>query len=129
GLPLADDAEAFQAPFRKAGIPVESVFYFGESVLLPEYRGSGVGHRFFDEREAHAGGFADHALTAFAAVQRAADDPRRPPGHRDNDPFWRKRGYQPRPDLCMRLAWRELGGSDEIEHELMFWLRPLPLRA
>jgi len=129
GLPLADDAEAFQAPFRAAEIPVEGVFYFGESVLLPEYRGRGIGHRFFDEREAHAASFPDYSYTAFAAVQREADDPRRPPGHRDNDAFWRKRGYAPRPDLCMRLPWRELGASDEIEHRLMFWLRPLPPRA
>jgi GNAT superfamily N-acetyltransferase len=125
GLPLADDAEAFQVPFRAAGIPVGSVFYFGESVLLSEYRGQGIGHRFFDQREAHAASFADYRLTAFAAVQREPDDPRRPPGHRDNDVLWRKRGYTPRPDLCMRLAWRERGSQHEIEHGLMYWLRAL----
>jgi GNAT superfamily N-acetyltransferase len=125
GLPLADDDDAFQAPFRAAGIAVDSVIYFGESVLLPEYRGQGLGHRFFDEREAHAAGFGDVDLTAFAAVDRAADDPRRPPGHRDNDTFWRKRGYARRPDLRMRLAWKELGEAAESEKTLTFWLRPL----
>lgn len=125
GLPLADDDDAFQAPFRAAGIPVESVFYFGESVLLPEYRGQGLGHRFFDEREAHAATFGDYALTAFAAVDRAPDDPRRPSGHRDNDSFWRKRGYLRRPDLRMRLAWKELGDAGESEKTLTFWLKPL----
>jgi len=54
GLPLSDDGEAFHQPFLERGIPLEEVFYFGESVLLREYRGQGIGHRFFDEREAHA---------------------------------------------------------------------------
>lgn len=125
GLPLVDDAAAFQAPFQAAGIPVESVFYFGESVLLPDYRGQGLGHRFFDEREAHAAGFGDYAMTAFAAVDRAPEDKRRPPGHRDNDAFWAKRGYVRRPDLRMRLAWKELGETEESEKTLTFWLRPL----
>ena len=125
GLPLGDDDAAFQAPFREAGIPVDSVFYFGESVLLPEYRGQGLGHRFFDEREAHAAGFGRYELTAFAAVDRAPNDPRRPPGQRDNVAFWIKRGYVRRPDLRMRLDWKELGEPEESGKTLTFWLRPL----
>ncbi|MFO4986988.1 hypothetical protein RCK87_24905, partial [Salmonella enterica subsp. enterica serovar 1,4,[5],12:i:-] len=39
GIPLADDDAAFHAPFRAAGIDVDAVFYFGESVLLPAWRG------------------------------------------------------------------------------------------
>lgn len=46
GLPLLDDSAAFHAPFRAAGIDPASVFYFGESVLLPDYRGQGIGHAF-----------------------------------------------------------------------------------
>ncbi len=46
GLPLLDDSGAFHAPFRAAGIDPASVFYFGESVLLPAYRGQGIGHAF-----------------------------------------------------------------------------------
>ena len=34
GLPLADDEAAFSEPFRAAGMAVDQVFYFGESVLL-----------------------------------------------------------------------------------------------
>jgi GNAT superfamily N-acetyltransferase len=122
GLPLADDQPAFSAPFRSAGVPVAQVFYFGESVLLPEYRGLGVGHAFFDRREAHAHALGRFRWTAFCAVDREADDPRRPPGHRDNDAFWRGRGYARQPGMSMRLDWNE-AGCGEVGHALTFWLR------
>jgi len=128
GIPLADDDAAFQAPFRAHGLDVDEVFYFGESVLLPAYRGRGVGHAFFDAREAHARALGRFRTTAFCAVDRDQDDPRRPAGHRDNDGFWSRRGYVRRPELRMRLAWEELDRG-EREHTLTFWTRPLEAGA
>ena len=125
GIPLRDDGAAFQQPFRERGLDVDAVFYFGESVLLPEYRGRGLGHRFFDQREAHARTLGRFAFTAFAAVDRAADDARRPPAYRGNEAFWIKRGYARQPGMTMRLAWKELGERTESEKPLTFWVRAL----
>lgn len=125
GLPLADDGEAFHRPFLESGIPLDEVFYFGESVLLRDYRGQGLGHRFFDEREAHARRLGGFRLTAFCAVERADDDPRRPAGYRPNDAFWRKRGYVRQEDMFCALEWKEPGDSGPSVHSLRFWLRPL----
>src|SRR5690606_1904568 len=122
GLPLLDDAEAFAAPLQQAGLPAAAVLYFGESVLLPAYRGLGVGHAFFDEREAHARRLGRFRFTAFCAVDRDPDDPRRPPGYRPNDAFWHGRGYARLPGLAVRLAWEEIGRG-EIEHALTFLSR------
>lgn len=124
GIPLAEDAPAFQHPFRERGIDVARVFYFGESVLLHAWRGRGIGHGFFDHRQAHARELGGFALTAFAAVDRAADDPRCPPGHRGNEPFWERRGYVRQPGMTMRLAWNERERG-QIDHALTFWTRPL----
>jgi GNAT superfamily N-acetyltransferase len=125
GIPLLDDQDAFQAPFREQGYKLEEVFYFGESVLLKAYRGQGLGHRFFDEREAHARRLGGFRLTAFCAVERASDDPRRPADYHPNDVFWNKRGYRRQDDLFCRLEWKELGDTAPSPHLLRFWLRPL----
>jgi len=122
GLPLADDAAAFSEPFRAAGIAPEQVFYFGESVLLPDWRGRGIGHAFFDAREAHARALGRFRRTAFCAVDRAGGDPRCPPDYRPNDVFWHKRGYARRPGMMMWLDWNE-AGIGQVKHPLTFWLR------
>lgn len=126
GLPLADDAPAFRAPFDAAGIDAARVFYFGESVLRPEYRGLGLGHAFFDHREAHARALGRFDITAFCAVDRAPDDPRRPAAHRDLHGFWRSRGYAQRPGMRMRLDWKDVGAEAECAHALTFWTRRWP---
>ncbi len=125
GIPLADDGEAFQRPFRERGIDVGTVFYFGESVLLPAYRGRGIGHRFFDEREAWARRLGRFETMAFAAVDRDADDPRKPIDHHGNEAFWSKRGYLRQPGLRMQLRWKEVGEVAESEKQLTFWTRQL----
>ncbi len=125
GIPLLDDQPAFREPFREKGYELDEVFYFGESVLLRDYRGQGIGHRFFDEREAHARRLGGFRLTAFCAVERAEDDPRRPADYRPNDAFWNKRGYRRQDDLFCRLEWKELGDTAPSPHLLRFWLRPL----
>lgn len=125
GVPLADETAALRQPFFARGIPAADVFYFGESVLLHDYRGQGVGHRFFDERERYARHLGRFAMTAFCAVERAADDPRRPADHRANDVFWSKRGYRRQDDLFCTIDWREPGQAAATPHRLRFWLRPL----
>lgn len=124
GVPLADEDAAFRAPFEAHGLDPARVFYCGESVLLPAYRGQGIGHAFFDRREAHARALGGFDCTAFCAVDRSDDDPRRPPGHRGNDAFWRRRGYARRDGMAMQLSWNE-PGRGEVAHTLTFWLRAL----
>ena len=128
GMPLADEAPAFQHAFRQHAIAVDRVFYFGESVLLPAYRGQGAGHAFFDHREAHARRLGGFGWTAFAAIDRDPRDPRRPGDHRGHEALWRGRGYTRRPGLSMQLDWAE-PGVGECSHALTFWTRPLESAA
>ncbi|MBY6203565.1 GNAT family N-acetyltransferase [Halomonas denitrificans] len=124
GLPLTAADAAFRVPFETAGIDPASVFYFGESVLLPDYRGRGIGHGFFDLREDHARRLG-LAITTFCAVDRPPDHPARPHDYRPLDGFWSGRGYVKRPDLQAAFDWKEVGESHESPHTLTFWLRGL----
>ncbi|MEQ9694625.1 GNAT family N-acetyltransferase [Shimia sp. SDUM112013] len=124
GTPLADHAEDFAAAFAGRAIDMEKVFYCAESVLLPEYRGRGIGHAFFDHREAHARshGFA-HAT--FCAVIRPNDHPRRPKDYTALDDFWSRRGYHPLEGVIAAFSWKDLGDDAETRKPLQFWWRDL----
>ena len=121
-LPMSEEEEEFRKPFEAAGMDVNELFYFGESLLLPEWRGRGLGHEFFDHREAHARRLGYDAAT-FCAVDRAEDHPMRPGDYRPLDEFWQKRGYAKQDHLKARFPWKELGAEEETEQTLTFWLR------
>lgn len=125
GIPLVDEVAAIQQPFVARGMLLSEVFYFGESVLLKAYRGQGIGHRFFQQREAHARRLLAYRWTAFCAVERAANDSRRPADYQPNDAFWTKRGYQRQDDMFCTLDWTEIDALEPSAHRLRFWLRPL----
>ena len=122
--PLAGQKPDIQNPFREQGLDVAQIFYFGESVLLPQYQGQGIGHRFFDARE-DAARAAGARKTAFCAVVRPDDHPMRPETPRDLHPFWRARGYAPVPGLTGTLEWQDLGDDFESAHAMQFWMRDL----
>lgn len=123
-LGLDEEDDYVQAPFVQAGIELGSVFYFGESVLLPEYRGLGLGVAFFKEREAAARAHG-YPHAAFCAVQRPDNHPARPKNYVPLDGFWKKRGYEPRPDLVARFSWRDIGERGETEKPMAFWMKTL----
>ncbi len=120
--PMMHQKAEFRAPFEARGIDTARLFYFGESVLLPEYRGAGIGHAFFDQREAQARACGANAA-CFAAVVRADDHPARPADYAPLDPFWAKRGYALVPGLTMELAWKEHGSEAEQLHEMQYWMK------
>lgn len=124
GSPLAEHAEDFAAAFAHVDMPMDSVFYCAESVLLPEYRGSGAGHAFFDAREAHARALGLR-YSAFCSVIRPENHPLRPTGARSHDIFWRKRGYVPMEGVIAHFAWKDVDETTSSDKSLQFWGKPL----
>lgn len=124
-IPLADEAPEVRLPFEKAGLTIDSIFYFGESILLKEYRGLGLGHRFFDEREAHARSFGNFKTTCFCAVDRGENHPLQPEDYRPNDAFWLKRGYQKELSLQSTFEWPDINESVSTPKTMIYWKRAL----
>ena len=124
GTPLADHADDFAAAFEGTGIVLDDVFYCAESVLLPAYRGQGIGHAFFEHRESHARALG-FGKSAFCAVVRPKDHPMKPEGYQPLDPFWRKRGYAPLEAVVAGFSWKDLGEAEETEKPLQFWMREI----
>ncbi|WP_375741524.1 GNAT family N-acetyltransferase [Pseudomonas boanensis] len=125
GLPLVDETEEFLQPFREQGWDPSRIFYFGESVLLPEYRGTGLGVRFFAEREAYARRLGRFEHCAFCAVERPLDHPRRPLDYQPLNEFWQRRGYRHYPQLRTEYHWRDLDEAQESAKPMSFWLKEL----
>jgi GNAT superfamily N-acetyltransferase len=124
-LPLSDEADYVTAPFAARGMDLARIFYFGESVLDPAYRGQGIGVRFFEEREAHARSFGRFDTACFCAVQRPATHPARPADYVPLDAFWLKRGFAKDEDFTTSFSWRDIGEAGETEKPMAFWFKRL----
>ena len=124
GTPMEDHADDFGAAFSGQDIALGDIFYCAESVLLPDYRGQGIGHAFFDAREAHARQLG-RSHSAFCGVVRPADHPLRPADYAPLDPFWRKRGYALVAGAVAQFRWKDIDQPGETDHSLQFWMRRL----
>jgi GNAT superfamily N-acetyltransferase len=122
--PMEDHAKEFAAPFRERGFEPEEILYCGESVLLAAYRGHGIGHKFFDLREAH-GRALGRKYSAFCGVVRPPDHPARPKDYSPLDGFWQKRGYRKLDGVVAEFSWPDIGETAPSKKPMQFWLREL----
>jgi GNAT superfamily N-acetyltransferase len=124
GLPMPNADAEFATAFAATGMDVSRLFYCAESVLLPDWRGQGAGHQFFELREAQARALgASHVC--FCSVQRPPDHPACPANYQPLDGFWHKRGYAPLDGVRAQFHWRDIGQSVETPKTLQFWMRAL----
>jgi GNAT superfamily N-acetyltransferase len=123
-LPLKFETSNVIEPFQQHSYDVNSIFCFGESILLPEYRGQQVGKQFFAERE-NAACEQGYRIATFFEVIRPANDPRRPSDWHPLNPFWEKQGYKKHPELTSFYSWKEIGEAEETPKPIVFWLKQL----
>ena len=122
-IPMRDETQELQKPFLEHGYDIDRVFYCSESVLNKNYRGLGLGVRFFEEREAHAAELGGFQHITFCCVERPLDHPRRPADYVPLDKFWNKRGYFKHPELHTTYKWKDLDDTEETAKPMTFWLK------
>lgn len=125
GAPMIEHADEFAEPFKAAGYDISKIFYCGESVLLTSHRGHGIGHAFFDHREAQARKLGGFTRSTFCRVVRTDDHPLKPKNYVPLDGFWRKRGYQPVEGIIATYSWKDIDQDHETEKKMQFWMKAL----
>jgi hypothetical protein len=122
-IPLADETLEVKKPFQDSGFDVDSIFYFGESILLHPYRGLGIGNRFFDEREKHARSFGTYNMTCFCSVARPDNHPLKPINYQPHDKFWTKRGYKKNDALQSQFDWLDINETVSASKPMIYWTK------
>ena len=123
-IPLADEGPEFQKPFLDSGFDIEKIFYFGESIILNEFRGQKIGHKFFEMREEHANKVVPQLkMTTFCSVIRSQDHPECPLNYKPLNQFWQKMGYTTTKKI-ISFAWKDKGDTSESVKQLSVWTKP-----
>lgn len=123
GMPMEHETENVKQPWIDKGYNLQEIFYFGESVLLPEYRNQGIGVAFFHHREKWVQSLERFRLLTFCAVVRPANHPLKPHNYRPLDEFWKHRGFDKTQDMRCLMKWKDIDQNCETEKPLHFWTK------
>lgn len=124
-IPMEFETIDFQRPFLEGSkIPITEIFYFGESLILPEYRGQKLYRYFFQERES-AAKKRGCQYCVFAAVERSEDDSRKPKQYIPLDKVWEHFGYKKNINLKMQFKWKEIGEKIETLKTMIVWIKKI----
>jgi GNAT superfamily N-acetyltransferase len=121
GLPLIDANNAFQKPFLDKDINIDNIFYFGESVLLPEYRNQNIGRNLFEIREKVAKNLG-YKNYCFCSVINSTEPPLY---YKSPERIWIKQGYIKQNDILCSFDWKDIDSDIETKKDMVFWLKTL----
>jgi hypothetical protein len=125
GLPLIGECKEIQQPFLDRNMNVNEIFFFSASLLLKPYRRRGIGHHFFDVREAHVLHHKKFSHISFCLPQIQEEDPSRPEDYLSLEDFWRKRSYVHHPEMQCILPWTPINPEAPPEKQMTFWLKTI----
>ncbi len=118
---IARDAETL---FSQSSLEAQDFMYFGEIILVPEYRGQGLFARIFAEQELEAAR-KGYSGTCFLAVERDRDHPLWPEGYVQPWEKWIHLGYRKTP-MVTDFNWPTLqrtGISVDQQNPMAFWVK------
>ncbi len=124
GVPLSREPASFTASFAGSPFPLDSVYYLGELLFLPAYRGQGLGSRLMNEFGEHVRALGRYRYLAGATIERPENHPLRPDGYHPIDGLMINAGFTKHPELKVTLPWPDLDGNI-TENTMVFWVKEL----
>ena len=120
--PLIEGYEQFRVPYENSGINPKEVFYFGETMLIPAYRGLGLYKIFMRERQNAAKQYGAK-MCSFLSVKRPDDHPLKPKGYQDLKPIWNHYGFVEHPDIEPLFSWKDIDQPEKTNKPLSAWIK------
>lgn len=124
GIPLSEAWGKYQEPFKNKGEDISKIYYLGELLLLPEYRGQGIGQQMVKEVEKYAKekGFA--TITAQAIDEKSLKTPAPSDYYSMTNPL-QKLGFKERPEINSVGHWTNVNETKESPHQMVYWTKSL----
>jgi len=121
---LQDSYPEVQQLFLAQNYNINNMVYFGESVLLDRFQNSGIGHKFFINRELFALSYKNVSYTTFCYVNRKNDNlkPNTYNEHKLHN-LWNTHRYIEDNSLTTYFAWQDIGDSIETQKPMQFMLK------
>ncbi|MRR35705.1 GNAT family N-acetyltransferase [bacterium] len=124
GVPLSGEPASFTAPFAGSPFSLDTIYYVGEVLFFPAYRGQGLGSRLLQEFEDHVRALGRYQRLACATVVRPETHPLRPSDYRPIDGLLLRAEFIKYPELRVALPWPDLDGNI-TENTMVFWMNEL----
>jgi len=126
GTMLATETEILHQigeSLRSCNIIPEQCYYFGEMILVPEYRHQGIGTQMLEALK-NAGKEQGASHFCFLAVAREPHDLRRPANHIDSDRIFHQFGFE-KTALFVTFEWATIqrdGSVHTSPNRLDLWI-------
>lgn len=124
GMPLVHADEQLRLAIVAAGLDPAALYYVGELLLLPAYRGAQLGTQLFARLESRVRALHRYGGIVCATVVRPADHPLRPAGYLPIARFMARHDFRLLAGARVTFSWQELDGVRR-DHPLQLWLKEL----
>ncbi|MCL5780740.1 MAG: GNAT family N-acetyltransferase [Firmicutes bacterium] len=128
-IPLVSDYHILEGAadiFSNSGLKPDEFYYFGEIIILPEYRGRGIASLIFKQQEEYARSLGYKGV-CFLVVIREGDHPLKPKDYEEPDAKWMHMGYE-KTNTYTYFEWPTIQPSRETENvnnKMVYWIKKL----
>jgi hypothetical protein len=129
GIPLISESEIVsdaQKVFSQNNINIEDYYYYGEIIILPQFRGRGITTMLYSAQDnlVRQWGFKHVCILT---VVRENDHPLKPNNYKSPDDIWKRLGFF-KNNLTTNYHWPTIQADKSVidtKNTLEFWIKPL----